>query len=99
MLRPTSPTASADYALLGFVASYESSSKYDGILAVDGETYFMDPLKRVYVARGKRRIGYSCPGWVTVDGTATLDHHFEPGKEYRFVCDAKRPPRIEEVAH
>lgn len=95
MLRPASERPSPDYALL--VLSIEDgrqATSLDGILAVDGADLSEGQRKRIYVAKGLRKIGYECPGWVTVDGPATIDKRFKPGKRYRLVCGSK-PARIQ----
>jgi len=95
MLRPVSERPSPDYALLVFgVEDGRQATARDGILAVDGADLREGQRKRVYVAKGLRRIGYECPGWVAVDGPATIDKRFKPGKRYRLVCGSG-PVRIE----
>ena len=64
--------------------------EWDGIWYVDGSD-FDRPRSHVYVARGRRIIGYNCPGWVSVDGYVGLQHRFEGGKRYEMVCEKKGP--------
>ncbi len=63
----------------------------NGILSVDGVGLPSGSHYRIYVARGKREIGYSCPDWVVTDGPLTVDGEFEPGKAYRLVCGSSDP--------
>lgn len=91
MLRETSPTPSANYASLSFRAANGSPlGMGDGIWYVDGHD-LRKPQSHVYVARGRRVIGYNCPGWVSVDGFVGLQHQFEGGKRYEMVCEEKGP--------
>ena len=91
MLREVSPTPSPNYASLSFrAADGRPLGEWDGIWYVDGRD-FDRPRSHVYVARGRRIIGYNCPGWVSVDGYVGLHHRFEGGKRYEMVCEKKGP--------
>jgi len=90
MLRPFSPEASPNYALLSLAVEKGShASAYDGILSVDGADVPKELRQQAYVAGGSRRVGYECPGWITMDGPSTIDRYFEPGKRYRLMCGSK----------
>lgn len=91
MLRETSPTPSPNYASLSFRSADGSPlGEWDGIWYVDGLD-FRKPQAHVFVAKGRRVIGYNCPGWVSVDGYVGLEHHFAGGKHYEMVCEKKGP--------
>jgi hypothetical protein len=67
----------------------------DGILSIDGRTVPGGPVKETWVAPGRRTIGYACPGWVTVDGPATLSRTFVAGGRYQLTCED--PPAIKQL--
>lgn len=68
----------------------------DGILSIDGRTVPGSPVREIWIVPGRRTIGYACPGWVTVDGPATLARTFVAGGGYKLTCED--PPAIKQVA-
>ena len=91
MLRPVSEVPSPNYAELSFRdAGGKEIGKWDGIWYIDG-TEFQKPRTHVYVARGRRVVGYQCPGWISVDGYVGLEYTFIGGQSYEMVCEAKGP--------
>lgn len=68
----------------------------DGILSIDGRTVPGSPVREIWIVPGRRTIGYACPGWVTVDGPATLSRTFVAGGGYKLTCED--PPAIKQVS-
>ena len=72
------------------------SQGYDGIWSVDGRDIPKGPVQSIFVAPGKRTIGYICPGWLSMDGPPTLSHVFEAGTHYEINCE--KDPHIQPVS-
>jgi len=68
-------------------STYPSMPKYDGIWSVDGHDIPNGPVQSVFVAPGKRDIGYLCPGWISMDGFPSLSHTVVAGKHYEINCE------------
>jgi hypothetical protein len=75
---------------------YPVSHGYDGIWSVDGHDIPKGPVQSIFVAPGKRTIGYICPGWLSMDGPPTLSHVFEAGRRYEINCE--KDPYIQPVS-
>lgn len=85
MLRAVSLTPSPNYAFLSLRAA--GGSPLGVILDVDGYEV-ANSQGPLYVARGRRSIGYICPEDVMViDGFSELKYEFVGGKRYELVCD------------
>ena len=67
----------------------------DGVISVDGRAVPGGPVREIWIAPGHRAIGYACPGWLTMDGSAMLSRTFVAGGRYRLTCDD--PPAIKQV--
>lgn len=80
---------------LGARTGYPISQGYDGIWSVDGQDIPKGPVQSIFVAPGKRAIGYICPGWLSMDGPPTLSHVFEADRRYEINCE--KDPRIDPV--
>jgi len=90
-LRPVSITSSPNYASLSFRdADGKSLGEADGLWFVDNYR-FKAPQSRVYIAPGRRSVGYQCPGWMSWDDFASLQYIFEAGKNYEMVCEHQGP--------
>lgn len=81
---------------IGDRVNYAFVAGRDGILSVDGRTVPGSPAREIRIAPGRRTVGYACPGWVTVDGPATLSRTFVAGGQYRLTCED--PPAIKQVS-
>jgi hypothetical protein len=57
-----------------------------GIRSVDRHQ-FDPPQTHIYIAPGRRSVGWLCAGWVTVDGYPTVEYSFERGKSYEMTCE------------
>jgi hypothetical protein len=92
----TAPDAGAMARLtVGERVNYRFVPGRDGILSIDGRTVPGGPVKETWIVPGRRTIGYACPGWVTVDGPATLSRTFVAGGRYQLTCDD--PPAIKQL--
>ena len=67
----------------------------DGFVSVGSRSIPGGPARELWVEPGKRVIGYSCPGWITVDGPATISYNFLAGARYDLTCES--PPTFELV--
>lgn len=76
-------------------ANYPFQPGFDGFISVSGRDIPSGPVRELWVGPGRREVAYSCPGWITVDGPATLVYKFVPGGRYELVCES--PPAIEAV--
>ena len=86
------PSSSHSLAALALHASEGDSisTGYDGIWSVDGRDVPDGPVQSIFVAAGKRTVGYNCPGWIFTDAPPTLEYVFEADKRYEVIC-GKRP--------
>ena len=90
-LGPVSIVPSSNYASLSFRDSEgKLLGPVDGIWYVDYYR-FKTPQNHVYIAQGKRSVGYQCPGWMSSDDFAALQFRFEAGISYEMVCEASGP--------
>lgn len=96
---PYSPTKPASGAAAHLVmkerANYPFKPEFDGFIAVDSYDIKGGPVRDVWVAPGRRSISYSCPGWIVMDGPASLSHEFLADARYALSCDD--PPAIQPV--
>lgn len=93
----TVPDASTMARLaVGDRVNYAFVAGRDGILSIDGRSVPDSPVRDIWLVPGRRTIGYACPGWVTVDGPATLSRTFVAGGRYRLTCED--PPAIKQVS-
>ena len=53
---------------------------------IDRKTVLHAP-EEIVVAPGKRRIGYSCPNTILLDGPLEATGEFEAGATYLLLCD------------
>jgi hypothetical protein len=74
---------------------YPFQAGLDGFISVSGREVPGGPVRELWVASGRREIAYSCPGWVTVDGPASMVYEFAAGGRYELTCQS--PPAIEVV--
>lgn len=92
----TGPDAGATARLaIGDRVHYAFVPGRDGIISVDGRTVPEGPVRETRLVPGRRTIGYACPGWVTVDGPATMSRTFVAGGRYMLTCED--PPAIKQV--
>ena len=76
-------------------ANYPVVPGVDGFVSVGSQSIPGGPTRELWVEPGKRIIGYSCPGWITVDGPATITYNFLAGMRYELTCES--PPAFEQV--
>lgn len=73
-------------ATLVFVDGDLPMDKLGGIYSV-GDYHFPHGSKpSVQLRPGWRIIGYSCPGYVTLDAVPTIGYHFQGGRTYEIYC-------------
>ena len=72
---------------IGPRAGYPVLQKHDGIWSVDSRDIPNGPVQSLFVVPGKHKIGYNCPGWITMDGPAILPYVFEADRRYEINCE------------
>jgi len=78
-------------ATLSFVAGDKPLDHGAGIYSVGDFFPPRAPVTSIQIAPGNRNIGYNCPGYIFVDGSATVWHKFQGGKSYELYCEAGEP--------
>lgn len=76
-------------------AKYPFRPGIDGFISVNERDIPGGPVRELWVTPGWRVIGYSCPGWITVDGPANISQTFVAGARYALSCES--PPAFELV--
>ncbi len=80
--------------VMGARQGHAVNKQSDGVWSIDKKYLPSGPAQVVYVAPGRRKIGYNCPGFLFMDNPPTLEHNFEAGKLYEIVCDGERAIRL-----
>jgi hypothetical protein len=69
-------------------ANYAFTPGINGLVSVNERNIPGGPVRELWVSPGRRVIGFSCPGWITVDGPATITQTFAAGANYEVTCEA-----------
>jgi uncharacterized protein YceK len=77
---------SPGYASLEFAEAPSGKYSISGTFQSVGGVDIPTTSSTIYVKAGWRRIGYTCPDHLTVDGPPTTTFVFEAGASYRLKC-------------
>ena len=72
---------------IGSRSGYPSMPNYNGIWSVDGRDIPKGPVQSIFVVPGTRDIGYSCPGWISMDRFPSISHAFIADEHYEINCE------------
>ncbi|MBT2748606.1 MULTISPECIES: hypothetical protein [unclassified Lysobacter] len=79
---------SPGYASLEFADVRDGKDSMSGTFQSVGGLEIPTTSSTIYVKAGWRRIGYTCPDHLTVDGPPTTTAVFEAGASYQLKCIA-----------
>ena len=72
---------------------------HGSIWSVDGHNISKGLVQSIFVAPGRRSIGYSCPGVVYLDAAMppTIEHVFEANESYEIIINCNTGTHIQMV--